>query len=142
LDESEQGRKPQRHRGRHANINLVRLALVLAIGRALLACGAAPAAAVGPSATPVTRGPEQPPAPASPPTGDECDALVAHAIELIERERTDDAHLPAGERANLRALADGRCREMSRPSLTCALAATSADAFMACDTAPVTAPAR
>jgi hypothetical protein len=67
------------------------------------------------------------------PSDDECAALVAHAIELIERERSDKTQLTETDRANIRAQADLRCRAMSRASLTCAQAATTSEALTACD---------
>jgi hypothetical protein len=59
--------------------------------------------------------------------------LVAHAIELVEHEYQDGTRLSTADRANIRALADVRCRDQSRVNLACALAATTADAFIACD---------
>jgi hypothetical protein len=67
------------------------------------------------------------------PTDDECAALVAHAIDLVERERSDKTQLTETDRANTRAQADVRCRAMSRASFTCAQAATTSEALAACD---------
>lgn len=105
---------------------------------ALAACGGA-AKQAAPAAPPVASSPPEAPASAQPASASECDALVAHAVDLVEREYKDDTRLSVGDRANLRALADARCRELSRANLACALAATTADAFVACDGAQAAA---
>ncbi len=65
-------------------------------------------------------------------TDAECDALIAHAVQLgaSERKATDD------EQARVRGEVRGRyiasCRVMSRHGYACALAASSLDALEAC----------
>jgi hypothetical protein len=124
----------------HANINpvlsrtaapLLALACALSLG-ALVGCGGAANEPARPVPPPASH-PTEPELPAALPTAGECDALVAHAIELVEHEYPDGTRLSTADRANLRALADARCRDQSRANLACALAATTADAFVACD---------
>ena len=58
----------------------------------------------------------------------ECDALVAHAVELVGT--TDEL------RAELRKTTPRpSCRELSRAAYTCAMAATTTAALVACDSA-------
>jgi hypothetical protein len=70
----------------------------------------------------------------SPPSDDECDALIAHAIALgvaEQRERaTEDEQ--ARVHADLRSRYIAICRDMSRQVYACALAATSLAALEAC----------
>jgi hypothetical protein len=73
-------------------------------------------------------------APEAAPSELECDALIEHAIDL---QPTGDAALGSGDRAQLRAAVRdhvlARCRAMPRSVYRCALAATTIDAFTACE---------
>ena len=81
-----------------------------------------------PAATHVTR-PAIRDAGAPAPLGEpECDALVDHAIDLLR------PGIPDATRAELRAVGTS-CRELSRSAYACAMAATTLDAFVACDSA-------
>jgi hypothetical protein len=115
----------------------VRALLPLMLGLTVFACGGTQAAA--PRATSRVDGGTAAVAPASvgPPGVDECAALVGHAMDVVQHERTDGVRFTEADRSNLRALADARCRAMPRASYACAMAATTADALQACD-APTT----
>jgi hypothetical protein len=132
LDQTEQGCKPQRHRGAHANIKSVTRLLVL-----LVACGGCagtpnhPAAAIDHGAAPVTE---------VAPSEHECDALFAHVAELAAADQR--AAMPqspateadvAADQAALHASAMTECRAMRRATWGCAVAAPSSELMVACD---------
>jgi hypothetical protein len=66
------------------------------------------------------------------PSEAECDTMFEHAIAL-QAEPADSADDRAKLRAELRTAQLPRCRAMARASYTCAIAATTLDAFTACD---------
>lgn len=79
-------------------------------------------------AEPPTRGPDD----------RECDALIAHAIELRVRELPPDARAPtAADRetsaGELRAAFGPDCHKLPRTTVQCALAAETTAAMTSCD---------
>lgn len=68
------------------------------------------------------------------PTDEECDALIAHAIDL---RTPGDAGIGSADRATLtgevRDRVLKRCRAMPRATYRCAIAATTTAAFTGCD---------
>ncbi len=66
------------------------------------------------------------------PSEAECDAMFDHAIAL-QAQPAESADERAKLRADLRTAQLPRCRAMSRDSYACAIAATTLDAFTACD---------
>jgi hypothetical protein len=109
-------------------VGVMRIAVVAAIG-----CGGhAPV----PPPDPVVPGAptDEALAPQAGPTDDECDALIAHAIEL---QTPGDAGLDSAERTTLtgevRARVLARCRATPRATYHCAMAATTTDELTRCD---------
>jgi hypothetical protein len=88
--------------------------------------------------------PSRPPAPTPPPptthvdagpSAAECDALIAHAIDLDAHERAPAAAPTAAERAQLRAALDpfvDECAGLRRADYACAIAAASTAQLAAC----------
>jgi hypothetical protein len=66
------------------------------------------------------------------PSEAECDAMLDHAIAL-QAEPADSTDDRAKLHADLRTAQLPRCRAMARTSYACAMAATTLDAFTACD---------
>ena len=89
--------------------------------------------ATAPRPAPVAPVPEGTPAEVGP-TDDECDALIAHALDL---QTPGDAGLESADRTQLtgevRDRVLTRCRAMPRVAYRCAIAAMTTDAFVGCD---------
>lgn len=72
----------------------------------------------------------------APPTDTECDALVVHAVGLEMAARPPDQQLAEPERANvvaqLQAEQRPACRELSRDSYRCMLAASTSAGLAGC----------
>jgi hypothetical protein len=107
----------------------------IAILITLVACSAPSAPPPRPPAPTGPGSAAPPPAVEAGPSAAECDALVAHAIDLDARERGPAAAPSDAERTQLRAQLQpfvDECAALPRASYACAAAATSTAQLAAC----------
>ncbi|HEY0251111.1 MAG TPA: hypothetical protein VGC41_06265 [Kofleriaceae bacterium] len=97
----------------------------------LVACGGHPDAARRPAPITPDAPPIAEPAPKPGPNDAECDALIDHAIDLQAKDLQSEQRTKLHGELHDKAIT--RCRAMPRASFDCAMAATTNDAFTACE---------